>query len=150
MLRLPFRKIFNKRVQKLNISMRKVTNIKEHICFHRPWGFKQNSYIIEKVLNPQLHYDDIAKKHHEMSERGFFEIAAMNGHIFNRTELLYSTKDFENLDYNCEKLFERLHKDGNGVFKNGKSNSKNEVLALVLLNDKNNSRQYILRVMEEL
>ena len=137
----------------IRAPIRKVLCKRAHICFHQPWGFKHNSYVIEKVPQPQTHYNAIADKHVKMAETGFYEIAAMNGHIF-RTQVLYSEKEFDNLSTRCKKLFERLQKDGNDInasyHKNGRIDEKNGVLALVSLSEPNNNTQYMLRVMDDL
>lgn len=131
----------------LKVPIRRVSSSRSHICFHQPWGFKPNEYVIEKAYDPKSHYNN-------MSEHGSFELATMNGRIFNRTELLYSEKDFNNINYKCKKLFEKLQKDGNEVMANYSKNegldSKNGILGCVSLNDVNNNTHYMIRILDEL
>jgi hypothetical protein len=119
-----------------------------HICFHHPWCLKYNTYLIEKVHNLQDHFNEIEKDHFNLIEQGFFELAAMNGYLFTRPNLVYSEKNYNVTK--CKNLLERLKTDGNELTFLQEPSCDNNVMAAVELNKKNNNTDYLMKVLTDL
>ena len=62
---------------------------------YRPWGFKQNAFMVFYTKNPSRHHQTIMNHYAALSDQGFFEVSSMFG-LNYRSVLTYSKKAYPN------------------------------------------------------
>lgn len=85
----------------------------------KPWGYKNNCFMVFRTTNPLAHYLAIVRKHQEMENDGFFEMTKMIAGYSSRSYVYYTKNQYPKSMFN--NLLQSFARDRNVLYESNQT-----------------------------